>query len=1036
MAAQELGPVSIARSSHVTLRLNDGLRNNLPIRLPETHPLLLPESSSSLAVVQPQTYNPRTQCPVSDTSFSSEENSMKRLSRRWQRLAITAVLVLLTAPAAAQIGQNFGELVGKVTDEQGEVLPGVAVTLTGATIMGSQTASTNEQGIYRFPAVPSGTCKITFELVGFSSLARDGIVVPVRQTITVDAQLKVAALQETVTVTGNSPVVDVENTKIGQRLDNLTLERVPTSRSIFGTTTMLPGMVMTRQDPAGLNASTSTGMTAHGATTYNLNYFGVTADTPQNYGSMYYMDYGAAEEISVDTAAMGAEIGGGGGANINIIPKSGGNAIKGNVYYSGTTKDLAADNVDDELRAQGITVGTRLLRLNDVNLDGGGPFVKDKVWWFGSFRNYTTFERVIGFPKDFESNLRNYSARVNYQITRNNQLSGFWTYNRKFQPNRGAGTTQPDPVTTINQQSPKNLYNLNYTSVLSENTFFETSSTFFWMHWPSQYSEEFYALPDAERTAAIENRTTGVFSGPEPTGERLRDSYRFQTNVGLTHYRDGWLGASHQFKTGFENWYGWGTDEFKVSQDTRLRYTQSASGALVPLEILAYNTPLTQETRMKNIAAFVQDRMTYPRVTLNLGLRYAFYDGYLPEQEGGGGRWFPRVTYAKVDPGFSWQSLAPRVGVVWKVTADAKTVGKASYSQYYEHMYTTFFSDVVNPNIIRTTGVATYEWFGDLNNNNFVDDNEIGRLTSRFTPTANSIAPDVKDPRTDEVTLELQRELANNLAVSIGWVQRWYTDNYADVNVGIPTSAYIPHVFADAGPDNITGTADDSTITLYDVARDFVGKDAFHRQTVDGTARYKGLELTLNKRMSNRWQLLGSYVWSRFDGIIMAGDAREVSDPTNPNLASEAHRDGHNATDQPHSFKLIGSYQAPYGIDVGLNLQLLSGLPFDRQFRRTLTQGSTTVRAEQRGIYRADTLRLVSLKADKEFTFRRSARISLFGEVHNLLNTNAGQGFDTLTQAFASEAAFTAAQATTAYFGRVNTIITPRIAKFGVRFAF
>ena len=120
-------------------------------------------------------------------------------------------------------------------------------------------------------------------------------------------------------------MVDVENTKIGERLDTQTLDRVPTSRSIFGTTTMLPGMVMTRQDPAGLNASTSTGMTAHGATTYNLNYFGVTADTPQNYGSMYYMDNGAAEEISVDTAAMGAEIGGGGGANINIVPKSGGN---------------------------------------------------------------------------------------------------------------------------------------------------------------------------------------------------------------------------------------------------------------------------------------------------------------------------------------------------------------------------------------------------------------------------------------------------------------------------------------------------------------------------------------------------------------------------------------------------------------------------------------------------------------------------------------------------------------------------------------
>ena len=475
------------------------------------------------------------------------------------RLSFGFLLIAsLAAPAAAQTGQNFGEIVGRVGDEQGAVLPGVTVTLSGAALMATQTAVSNDRGVYRFPAVPSGTYKISFELTGFSNFVREDIVVPVRQTVTIDVQMKVARLQETVTVSGTSPVVDIENTKIGERLDKLVLETVPTSRSIFGSATLLPGMVMTRQDPAGLNAATSTGMTAHGAGTYNLNYFGVTADTPQDYGSMYYMDFGAAEEISVDTAAMGAEIGGGGGANINIIPKSGANRLKGSLYYGYTNKDLAADNVDDDLRAQGITVGTRLLRLNDINTDAGGPFVRNRFWWWGSFRDYTTFERVIGFPKDFESNLRNYSARLNYQLTRNNQLSGFWTYNRKVQPNRGAGTTQPDPVTTINQQSPKHLYNLNYISVLSQNLVLETSSSFFWMHWPSRYSDEFYALPEAQQTAAVQNITTGVFSGPEPTGERMRDAYRFQVNTALTRYQDGLLGASHQMKLGFETWQGWG----------------------------------------------------------------------------------------------------------------------------------------------------------------------------------------------------------------------------------------------------------------------------------------------------------------------------------------------------------------------------------------------------------------------------------------------------------------------------------------------
>ena len=169
-------------------------------------------------------------------------------------LRALAALALVTAvgiaPAAAQTGQTFGELVGKVTDDQGGVLPGVTVTLSGPAVMGTPTAVTNAQGLYRFPAVNTGTYTLKFELSGFSPFVREGIVVPVRQTITVDAAMKIAALQETVTVSGASPTVDVENTKVGARLSQEILTAVPTSRTIFGSTTVLPGMTMARQDPA------------------------------------------------------------------------------------------------------------------------------------------------------------------------------------------------------------------------------------------------------------------------------------------------------------------------------------------------------------------------------------------------------------------------------------------------------------------------------------------------------------------------------------------------------------------------------------------------------------------------------------------------------------------------------------------------------------------------------------------------------------------------------------------------------------------
>ena len=147
--------------------------------------------------------------------------------------ALAIVLAFGLAPAAAQTGQMFGELVGKITDDQGGVLPGVIVTLSGPAVMGSPTATTTASGTYRFPAVNSGTYTLRFELAGFSPLVREGIVVPVRQTITVDGQMKLASLQETVTVSGSSPTVDVENTKVGARLDHETLttsrRRAPSS---------------------------------------------------------------------------------------------------------------------------------------------------------------------------------------------------------------------------------------------------------------------------------------------------------------------------------------------------------------------------------------------------------------------------------------------------------------------------------------------------------------------------------------------------------------------------------------------------------------------------------------------------------------------------------------------------------------------------------------------------------------------------------------------------------------------------------------
>ena len=977
--------------------------------------------------------------------------------------ALGIVLAFGLAPAAAQTGQMFGELVGKVTDDQGGVLPGVTVTLSGPAVMGTPTAMTGASGVYRFPAVNTGTYTLRFELAGFAPLVREGIVVPVRQTITVDASMKLASLQETVTVSGSSPTVDVENTKVGARLDHEILQSVPTSRTIFGSTTVLPGMTMGRQDPGGLNAATSTGMVAHGNSNYNLNYYGVTADTPANYGSMYYMDFGSAEEISVDTAAMGAEIGGGGGANINVVPKSGGNAVKGEVIDSITGKGywdgFTGSNINDDLRKQGI-VDPTLRKLNDFNANAGGPFIKDRLWWFGSYRNYKTVETRPNYTtvnsdgtltNPFDSQLKNYTYSTKYQINKNNTLSGFWTYNIKYQPHRNAGVAQPRPEGTLKQRSPKNLFNGNWTSVMGQNTFLEVSSSYFHMHWPSTWTDEFNALPPSQQSVSMFNITTGVYlDGPEPTGQRLRDSYRQQQNVGLTRYIDGWLGASHQLKTGFENWYGWGSDEFIIFGDTRLRFNGPAATCSATVrtgcaaaEVWGWATPLTQRTRMRNFAGFVQDRLSYNRFTLNLGVRWSYYDGKIPAQTGGGGRWFPVTSYPEIDPGYKWSTFAPRTGVVWKVTDDGKNVVKASYSRYYEVMYVTEYS-TLNPNNISTATDSIPVKFAwqDLNGNLQPESSELTQ-TFRFTPRSNSIDPNLRDPRTDEIMFAYQRELMSNVSFNVDWIQRWFNDQTIDQDCfGLPCNTTAATAYTqtrnvtDFGPDNLAGSGDERPLAFYDVAPAYRGRDTFlhtncgNNVSVDCTQKYRALELSIGKRMSNRWQMQGSYVWSRLDGDI-------VLDYTNPNNLISFVGQGRGTNDQPHAFKLLGSYQAPWGITVGANFQSLTGLPRDRNLSVNYAQGTANTRVEPRGTYRADTLNLLSLRADKSFRINGPRRASLIAELHNVLNSSAGQSdFGTVTRGFASQAAFDTGRLGTSYFGRVQEIVAPRVLKFGFRFDF
>jgi hypothetical protein len=404
---------------------------------------------------------------------------------------------------------------------------------------------------------------------------------------------------------------------------------------------------------------------------------------------------------------------------------------------------------------------------------------------------------------------------------------------------------------------------------------------------------------------------------------------------------------------------------------------------------------------------------------------------------------------------------------VIKLTEDGKNVAKASYSRYYESMYTTEFG-AINPNSPQTSGVATYAWAGDLNGNGTADANELRNANgsvpaagvaptpkSVFAAKSNAIDPNLRDPKNDEIMFAFQRELASNWSLNVDWIQRWFRDATVDQNCyGLPcntvaATAYAPtRVVTDFGADNIRGTGDDRTATFYDVLPAYVGKDTFfhtncgNNVSIDCVQRYKAVEISVSKRMSNRWQLQGSYVWSRLDGdqqgiSTNSTTVRAVYDYTNPNNLIDTVRNGRGLNDQPHAFKLLGSYQAPWGINVGANYQALSGLPRDRNLTVALAQGSRGIPVDPRGTYRADFLNLLSLRGEKGVRFGGAHRASFIAELHNVLNSSAGQSaYGVLTQGFASQAAFDAARLGTSYAGRVQEIVAPRVLKIGFKLDF
>jgi len=895
-------------------------------------------------------------------------------------LSIALPWLVIAEPVLAQV--QTGSILVKVTDNQGGAVPGAGVTISSSVLVsGTMTGTTDAGGAHRFPSLVPGTYSLKLELSGFQTVLRENIVVDVGATTPLDLVLKVASHEEAVTVTAESPVVDTTSANVNVTLDATLLQKTPGGRDIWSLVEYkVPGAASTRPDVGGAAGGLQGGLVSRGTpnaqNTQMLN--GINIGDPAAIGfTGFYYDYDAFDEIQVSTGAHDLSAPSS-GIFLNMVTKTGGDKWRGQAKYFWQGAATQTQNVDQNLLNFGLRADAGATKIvSDANFQVGGPLIKDKLRVFTSFRDWRVHVNVPGFPTTETTDMDSGMVNLTWQANKSNRVSGYGAYQTYRKPNRGADATTT-PVSDFNEDDNFTLLQGLWNSVLSQNAFLDARVA---------YLHIFFPLYQKGTEQSLFDQSTGNLLRAAQQ-EQVFDRKRIQASVNLQYFVAQALGGRHELRFGIDHAHTPTTTAVHRIDDLNLFYRSATNTAT---QVQFFNSPVNSAATVDDTAIFVQDTYNAKKLTITLGARWERVEGYLPAQSSPPSQWFPNAarTFAEIRDIPSWKTIAPRLGLAYDIQGNGKTALKASVGRYY-YVISTGTPNSVNPNF---TSSETYTW-NDLDGDLKYQPGERGTLLSRAGSLITSFNPNVRRPYTDELTIGIDHELIPNLRLSITGILRRERDNFGNDNVGVPFSAYTPVTRTDIGRDGIAGTADDTTITVYDQSAATLGQD---RNVITNSPLlnqdYKGLEVTLVKRFSNRWQMVTGYTYSK--GTVRA-DAFN-----NPNVLINAEGPNENVgssrLDRTHTFKLSGSYGLPMGFELSSNFRVQTGPAITRTATFALTQGSVTVNVEPRGSVRLDNQVTLDARLAKSFKVGGGRDFELTLDGYNLFNTNTIWAVRTLT---------------------------------------
>jgi len=1031
---------------------------------------------------------------------------MHKNQRQLWMTCILAVLMIVGTVALAR-GQSIlvGKISGTIVDDGGEALPGVGVEISGpALISGKRAAVTSAKGTYVFLSLPVGTYKISASLANFKTIIQENIRISAGSSIVVDLALQMGSIEESITVTAASPIVDAKTSTIDAKIESQMLEKLPTSRDAFYDLALAtPGMFDHGSSGGWLPSPTAYG----GASNENVFLVnGVNATNPRgaSFGTLVRVNYNAIEEVRVVALGSKAEYGSYSGAAVDVLTKSGSNSFHGTAAFYVEPVKWRTSNQP----AATEKYGTDWLYVDpsdtlyggppEKNWEGnftiGGPILKDRVWFYGGFDyiysagkrpRWDLLSESWGRYADLKISAEPFTkhrAWASYHFESNDYTGGSW-----------GSQPQWDTTATYGVAGKNNTVSAQWQWLPSSTTILTAKYLGFWTndtpHVPSD-------APDHPNYINWWKWASYGINGAFPYIEGWHSS-RQTIQADVSHYAEDFLGEHDikfgvQFTRGRSNSLGgyfqnYANFLYPYRWTQNVHYMQSWYGdtGLIFYNLKEQINPFMTVGTADSLGVFLDDQWSpTKRLTVNFGLRYdrmttkygegEIYEPLTKPTDIGN----PTVLRKRkgTDNIFDFKTFSPRIGLTYSLTKDGKTVARASYGRYFLPLTVEYLRRYGPdcPLVTRQMQMFRVPWdIADADGDGQISTVETRNAArhiygmtpydvinyapaDRFSWTLN-VDPGLKDQFTDQITLNLEREVLKDFSVSATYIFKHAGNIFAHVPINRATGQEWEY-------DRIPfTTAAGQTVQLYSIKwRDYnndgaidggdvrwIGENSTYRVVnmgeYDGVKPkrdYMGFQLVFNKRYSNRWQMLGSVLYSKSEGMAnrIFGNSMNAEGPMftdNTWMGSLNYTINNLEGPLPFvpkfEFKLSGSYTIPYiELDLGARFRLHTGrpiwtleeIPVHSEWANptggVLSGGvGSIVAGDPKNPNHLPTQALLDLRAEKTFRFSSLGTLSIILDIFNVFNANTPNTIDNQWE-----------------FGKVGGIVEPRSFRFSFQYRF